>query len=106
MKLFSVLAAGKGLRGGPLDIFGWTEERRAERRLINDYEAVIDRLLDSVNERNHHAAVQLAEVPEMIRGFGHVKVKSIEAAETRQVELLTMFDSPEPEAAPAAQAAD
>ena len=106
IKLFSVLAAGKRLRGTALDIFGWTEERRTERRLISEYEAVTERLLASINERNHHTAVHLAEVPEVIRGFGHVKVKSIEAAKSREAELLVMFESPEPETAAAAQAAD
>ena len=65
---------GSWVRGTALDIFGWTEERRTERRLISEYEAVTERLLASINERNHHTAVHLAEVPEVIRGFGHVKV--------------------------------
>ncbi len=108
MKIFPVLSGLKGLRGTAFDIFGWTEERRRERVLITEYEAMVMHLLAHLTEANHHVAVQCAEVPEMIRGFGHVKLASIDAAKAKEAELVTMFDAPPPAAddLPRAQAAD
>ena len=68
-----MLARLKRLRGTPLDLFGYTAERRAERQLIADYEALIDELLRGLTPDNHATAVELASIPERIRGFGQVK---------------------------------
>src|SRR3546814_14342200 len=70
---FRVLAKLKGLRGTPFDIFGYSAERKAERRLIADYEAVIGEVLAKLTPDSHALAVELAAIPEKIRGFGHVK---------------------------------
>ena len=108
MKIFPMLSALKGLRGTGLDVFGWTEERRRERALITEYETLTAHLLANLSEANHHMAVQCAEVPETIRGFGHVKLASIETAKAKEAELVAMFDAPPPASSdqPAAQAAD
>ncbi|HTD29069.1 MAG TPA: DUF6537 domain-containing protein, partial [Xanthomonadaceae bacterium] len=70
---FRMLARLRFLRGGMLDIFGRTHERRTERKLIADYFADIDTLLAGVSPDNLALAVDIASVPERIRGYGHVK---------------------------------
>ena len=91
MRVFAVLARFKGLRGTMLDPFGYTQERRRERGLIERYEPVVASLIDDLDHTNHAVAVEIASLPERIRGFGHVKARSIEEAERREVELLGRF---------------
>ena len=91
MRAFAVLASLKWLRGTMLDPFGYTQERRRERRLIDRYEQVVASLLGGLDHANHAIAVEIASLPERIRGFGHVKAKSIEEAERREAELLQRF---------------
>ena len=91
MRVFAVLARLKGLRGTMLDPFGYTRERRRERALIDRYERVVASLLDGLDHTNHALAVEIASLPERIRGFGHVKAKSIEEAQHREAELLERF---------------
>src|SRR4029077_7199373 len=73
MKAFGLLARLKFLRGTALDPFGRTAERRLERRLITDYEALIEEILGKLDHDRHRTAVALASLPEQIRGYGHVK---------------------------------
>jgi indolepyruvate ferredoxin oxidoreductase len=89
------LARGKRLRGTPLDPFGYSAERRLERRLIAEYEAVIDEVLQRLSSANHDVAVELARLPEQIRGFGHVKERHLAVAKTREGELLVALRAPE-----------
>jgi indolepyruvate ferredoxin oxidoreductase len=96
MPAFRLLARLKRLRGTPLDPFGWTAERRAERRLITDYEALLDEVLAGLDRDNHALAVEILALPQQIRGFGHVKEASITAAKARQAELLAAFRQPQP----------
>ena len=91
MRVFAVLARLKGLRGTAFDPFGYTRERRAERRLIERYERVVSSLLGGLDHTNHAVAVEIASLPERIRGFGHVKARSIEEVECREAELLERF---------------
>ena len=93
---FRILAKLKGLRGTALDIFGYSEERRIERRLIKEYEGVVDALIDGLDHSNHSIAVELAGLPEQIRGFGHVKHRNLEAAKQREAALLAEFHDPAP----------
>jgi indolepyruvate ferredoxin oxidoreductase len=86
---FKLLAKLKGLRGGVFDVFGYTAERKMERALIGEYRAMIEGLLPSLDSTNHAAAVELASLPEQIRGFGHVKEKAVEAYRARKAELLS-----------------
>jgi indolepyruvate ferredoxin oxidoreductase len=97
-----MLARLKGLRGTPFDLFGYTRERRTERALIDEYEHTIDRLLERLDARLLDVAVQIAELPEHIRGFGHVKEKHLEKVRARRSELLQAVAG---HAAPAAKAA-
>ena len=91
MRVFAVLARFKGLRGTMLDPFGYTQERRRERGLIERYEQVVSSLIDDLDHTNHAIAVEIASLPDRIRGFGHVKARSIEEAERREAELLGRF---------------
>ena len=77
-RAFSVLARLKGLRGGMFDIFGYTNERREERRLVDDYFALVGEIVAKLDANNHGLAVTLAGLPEKVRGFGPVKAKSLE----------------------------
>jgi len=74
---FRLLARLKGLRGTAFDPFGRTEERRTERALIIEYRACIEELLAGLNATNHAAAVEIARLPEQIRGYGHVKARHL-----------------------------
>ena len=94
MPAFRVLASLKKLRGTKLDIFGYTEERKMERRLIGEYEATIEQVLATLDQNNHAMAVQIAAVPETMRGFGHVKEKNVTAAKEREASLLASYRSP------------
>jgi indolepyruvate ferredoxin oxidoreductase len=77
LKAFGVLAKFKFLRGTPFDPFGYSAERRLELDLIEEYERNLDYLLKELNADNYRTAVALAELPEQIRGYGHVKEKSL-----------------------------
>jgi indolepyruvate ferredoxin oxidoreductase len=94
LPLFKVLKTFKFLRGTALDIFGRTEERRTERALIREYEETVERVLAGLSAQNHATAVQLASLPEEIRGFGYIKAKSIDAARKKRDELLARFAAP------------
>jgi indolepyruvate ferredoxin oxidoreductase len=76
---FKLLAPLKFLRGTSLDIFGRTEERQTERALIQEYKDAIDELLVSLNSKNHALAVKMANLPDQIKGFGHVKERNLAA---------------------------
>jgi indolepyruvate ferredoxin oxidoreductase len=91
MSLFKLLARMKGLRGGALDVFGRTAERRTERALIGEYERTVETLLAALSAQNHGLAVQIASVPEEIRGYGHIKQKSIDAARAKSDQLLARY---------------
>src|SRR5206468_4935857 len=90
---FRMLAKLKFLRGTALDIFGYSEERRTERKLIADYEALLGEITGKLAPENHHIAVGLANIPEKIRGFGHVKARHLVAAKADEAALLDQFRS-------------
>jgi indolepyruvate ferredoxin oxidoreductase len=89
--VFTVLAKLRFLRGTAFDVFGATAARRTERALIGEYEALVDELLGKLAADNHAVAVQLASLPEEIRGFGHVKARNLERVRGEWTELLARF---------------
>jgi indolepyruvate ferredoxin oxidoreductase len=91
---FKVLAKLKGLRGTAFDVFGHTAERRTERKLIEEYFATIDTLLATLDHENHALAVEIASVPERIRGYGHVKERHLAAANVRAMQLMDAWRRP------------
>ncbi len=95
MGLLRFLAKGKVLRGTAFDLFGYQAERRQERRLIVEYEALVRDLLPKLSRLNYDTAVKLVALPDQIRGFGHVKDKSIEQVRAAQDHLLKEFHGSE-----------
>ena len=85
---FHVLAALKVLRGTVLDPFGWTAERREERELIRRYRAALDEVLQRLDRERLSKAVEIASLPEHVRGFGHVKARHLATTMQRWTELL------------------
>jgi len=95
---FRVLAKLRGLRGTRLDPFGHTAERRMERRLIAEYETMLDEILARLSPENHAIAVELAALPLEIRGFGHIKEANLQRTKVKEATLLARFRSPPPQA--------
>ena len=92
---FRILARLKGLRGSAFDIFGKTKERLEERALIVDYRSSLDELLPSLSITNLATAVEIARIPEQIKGYGHVKERNLKAARLNWATLMTRFRTPE-----------
>ena len=91
---FKLLARLKGLRGTVFDVLGRTAERKMERALIVDYKASIESLLTSLTAENHATAVEIARIPEMIKGYGHVKARHVAAARLQWTGLAQRFAAP------------
>jgi len=91
LSAFGTLAKFKFLRGTTFDPFGYTQERRTERKLVADYEALLAEIMPRLTPDNHHLATGLAAVPEKIRGFGHVKTRHLAAAKAEEAALLEQF---------------
>jgi indolepyruvate ferredoxin oxidoreductase len=94
LRAFGLLARLKGLRGTVFDVFGYSAERRMERALIGEYTAMVEELITSLDADNHALAVELAQIPEHIRGFGHVKEAHLARARARWTELLARWRQP------------
>ena len=88
LPVFRLLARLKFLRGTPFDLFGYSAERRVERQLIRDYEAAIDFALAVLRPETHALAIELARLPETLRGYGPVKLRGIAAYQARRAQLL------------------
>ncbi len=84
---FPLLSRLKGLRGGPFDLFGASPERRMERALLADYEAGMDRLLEGLSAARLPLAVQIASVPDAIRGYGFVREAAAKTAKASEAAL-------------------
>jgi indolepyruvate ferredoxin oxidoreductase len=85
---FKTLARLKGLRGTPFDPFGRNEERRVERELIVEYRESIEEVLRALGPANLALAVEIARIPELIRGYGHVKARHLAAARPKWDALM------------------
>jgi indolepyruvate ferredoxin oxidoreductase len=103
LSAFRLLAKLRWLRGTPFDIFGRTAERRSERRLIAEYEMVLDEIAAGLAPRNSAVAVELAALPLEIRGFGHVKEANLQRAKAKEADLLARFRATPPPQAIAAE---
>jgi indolepyruvate ferredoxin oxidoreductase len=94
LPLFRVLRRLRFLRGTPFDPFGYSAERRAERQMIADYESLVAELLASLTAEKLPTAVELASLPEQVRGYGPVKMDAAAAADRRREELLRRLRQP------------
>lgn len=90
-----MLAKLKFLRGTALDPFGKTEERRTERALIGEYEALVRELIGGLTAQKRELAMELANLPDGIRGYGHVKENNLKGVRVKWNELLTRWRSTE-----------
>jgi len=93
LTLFRILAPLKGLRGTAFDPFGYTAERRMERRLIEDYRALVSRIAGRLDQANLPAAIELARAAAEIGGFGPVKNASVSAYQSKLSTLLEAFEA-------------
>ena len=91
LKVFAALAKFKFLRGTALDPFGYTAERQMERRLVTEYEHLLEEICERLTLNNHRFAVELAMIPEKIRGFGPIKQRHLAAAKGEEAALLEQF---------------
>ena len=98
LKAFGLLARFKGLRGTAFDMFGYTAERREERALITQYRDTVQRILPKLDAGHLQRAVELASLPEDIRGYGHVKEAAMTRVAERRARLIAAFDKPSDEA--------
>jgi indolepyruvate ferredoxin oxidoreductase len=98
MPAFRILAKLKGLRGTALDVFGYTKERRTERRLIVEYEMTVAELLERLDRENLELAVEIAGIPEHIRGYGHIKRRHLDEAKKKEAGLFAAFRASRPSA--------
>ncbi len=93
LPLFRMLSRMKGLRGTPLDIFGWTADRRLERRIIAEYEDDLNLIERTLSNDNYGLAQQLATLPETIRGYGPVKEVNYEKAQIKRRNLRAQLSA-------------
>ena len=92
--LLKVLAALRPLRGSAFDVFGHTQERRDERAILWEYKSTVGELIATLSTDNHALAVEIARLPERIRGFGHVKMRNLQAVRPRWDELMKQWREP------------
>jgi len=98
---FPIMAKMKVLRGSAFDIFGYSKERRTERSLIDEYEAGLARLTAGLTPARLATALQIASIPQKIRGYGHVKEASLGPAKTEAETLWSRWEEEETAAQPA-----
>jgi indolepyruvate ferredoxin oxidoreductase len=90
---FRVLSTLRGLRGTAFDIFGRTHERKTERALIGEYRASIEQVLAALSADNHALGLEIARIPEQIKGFGHVKDRNLAAARSQWARLMAQWQN-------------
>jgi indolepyruvate ferredoxin oxidoreductase len=93
LPVFKVLRNFKFLRGSALDPFGYMEERRTERALIREYEDTVARLLARLDSQNQALALEIAAIPDEIRGFGHIKARNLAPARKKWQDLLARYEA-------------
>lgn len=90
--LLRQLAKFRRIRGSWCDPFGYSPERRLERQLAEDYRNMVRDLIGSRMDNNYSLLVRLASLPEQVRGFGHVKMESVERYRRETSDLLLQVD--------------
>jgi indolepyruvate ferredoxin oxidoreductase len=96
LPLLKFLAHMKFLRATPLDVFAYSEDRRLDRSLLSRYERVLNEVLAQLTTENHAVAVELAALPEAVRGYGHIRRRHAGHAAEREEELLAQFRGGDP----------
>jgi indolepyruvate ferredoxin oxidoreductase len=96
LSVFRTLAKFRFLRGTPLDIFGYSPDRKLERDLIAGYEKDVATVLGLLSPVTHDTAVEILSLPDRIRGYGPVKEKAIADAKARYTQLAADLVNPPP----------
>jgi indolepyruvate ferredoxin oxidoreductase len=94
LPVFRTLAKLKVLRGTPLDVFGYTAERRMERGLIIRYEQTVDEIIRHGTACNYQAVVRAASMVEKIRGYGHVKERNFKSVDAEWTDSVARLSKP------------
>ncbi len=89
-----VLHSMRKVRGTRMDIFGYARVRRVERALIDEYRDAVLRALDTEGTYAPEGVVELAALPDMVRGYEHIKLANVAAYRARQAELLAQLERP------------
>ncbi len=92
MGAFKLLSKMKFLRGTAFDIFGYSAERKMERKLIGEYEELVQLVLDKLKKDNYQMCREILELPLSYKGYGHVKEKNIRLGKEKQEKLLAELD--------------
>jgi indolepyruvate ferredoxin oxidoreductase len=92
MVLFKFIGIFKFLRGTYFDPFAYLDERKIERLLINDYKDRILEICSKLTKDNYTLAVEIASIPDQIRGFGYIKNRNIEIAKSCEDRLMSAFN--------------
>ncbi|MDG1707787.1 MAG: 2-oxoacid:acceptor oxidoreductase family protein, partial [Emcibacteraceae bacterium] len=95
MTALKLIAKFKFLRGSVFDIFGYSTERKMERALISEYEVLVYKVLDKLDETNYQLCLEILEMPMSYKGYGHVKEKNIIKSKERLGTLLKMLNEPQ-----------
>jgi indolepyruvate ferredoxin oxidoreductase len=90
--LFKVLRAMRGLRGTAFDVFGYADVRRVERRLIGEYRDLIQSVMAKLSPENHDVAVAIAELPDGIRGYEHIKLHNVKQFRENATRLIAQLN--------------
>jgi len=93
--VFKLLAKLKGLRGGLFDVFSYSAERKMEHALIDEFKLTIDTLLATLTDQNRQLAIEIVELYQGVRGFGHVKEKNYQQYRLRLEQQLRRYAKPE-----------
>ena len=93
-KAFAKLAKFKFLRGTALDIFGYTQERKDERKMIAHFQGTLSYVVEHLNSGNMGVALELFELPMKVRGYGHVKEKAMAQYYAEHDHLMALFNNP------------
>jgi indolepyruvate ferredoxin oxidoreductase len=94
---FRLLARFRFLRGTALDPFGYTADRKLERKLIGEYEQLVDELIPQISSEKLNQITDILSLPEKIRGFGHIKARNAEMAATELKRLMALLSNSDPE---------
>lgn len=94
LSALKIVSKFKGLRNTPLNPFGYSAERKEDKELLSQYESVLKQIISDLNEENKEIALEMAKVPEFIRGYGHVRTQNIEVAQGRWTTLDEQFKNP------------
>ncbi len=86
---FQVLRAAKIARGTRLDPFGYTQVRRVERELIDEYTGTVDDLMSRLSAETYQRAVEIARLPDLVRGYENIKLANVAVYRARVKELLS-----------------